>query len=504
MPPATRTRRSSSNGQRHSSQNNKNNNTSSTTSIVQLQSSSRGSTIITRTTTTTTTTENDNNANNRKRNSTATTTAATNAVNNQKKKKKKKAATVTTTRTTTNSEEGNIEIGSCSYSTTTSDDDDTGRTNSTNNLQQQPSRRRSARGNSCLAELARDIVEHCKRVVFITGAGVSVASGVRPFRGQSGVWNETLWTQSTREAFRRNPLDWYNTFWLPCFMNDYTSIKPNPAHDAIECLLRRYPYHVKMITQNVDGLFSKPAPNSYNNNTIEAHGRLGLFKCIPTADSESDIDYSDSDDDEEVRPVHLGHRRKWRDSSRSIKCPYRQKQSLTADQIEPTSIRQSLKHGRRPLSEPPTCPSCGNIVEPQALLFDEGYHSHDYYEFIRMEEWLRDAEVIVFVGTSFAVRLPEATLEHARSTGKPVYNFNTYDMLEPSRTLNASNIRGKAEVTLPLLLQEVDDLQSKLDHPDPSTTTTTTTTMASSSSSSEVTRPPRLRRSSRKRRAKFP
>jgi NAD-dependent deacetylase len=340
-------------------------------------------------------------------------------------------------------------------------------------------RRRSSRGNSSLFHLAQAIVEHQKQVLFITGAGISVASGIRPFRGPAGVWTHHIWTNSTREAFRRDPLEWYNDFWLPCLGTlQRANVKPNAGHDVLEVLLHRFPFNLRMITQNVDGLHP-PGPR-----TIEAHGRLGLFKCIPDQDSDTDSD-SDTDDD---RLVHLGHRRKHAQSRRS-KCPFRQQQSLTVDQIEPPVTRQYLKEGTRPLAESPYCPVCRNIVAPQALLFDEGYHSHDFYEFRKMEDWLSVAEVIVFVGTSFVVRLPEVTLEHARSLGIPVYNFNTSDMLEPSATLNANNIRGPAEVTLPLLLREVDELQQALDHPDPVR-----------SNMSRGDKPPRLRRSSRRSR----
>jgi NAD-dependent deacetylase len=341
------------------------------------------------------------------------------------------------------------------------------------------SRRRSSRGNSSLYHLAQAIVEHQKNVVFITGAGISVASGIRPFRGPTGVWTHHIWTNSTREAFRRDPLVWYNDFWLPCLGTlQRGSIRPNAGHEALEVLLRRFPFTLKLITQNVDGLH----PNG--SRTIEAHGRLGLFKCMPEEDSDTD---SDSDTDDE-RPIHLGHRRKHAQSRRN-KCPFRQQQSLTVDQIEPPTVRQSLREGKRSLPETPCCPVCGNFVAPQALLFDEGYHSHDFYEFRKMEDWLSKAEVVVFVGTSFAVRLPEVTLEHCRSAGIPVYNFNTSDMLGPSATLNANNIRGPAEATLPLLLQEVDELQQTLDHPEP---------MRPNIAAGG--KPPRLRRSSRRSR----
>ncbi|KAL3913202.1 MAG: hypothetical protein SGILL_006583 [Bacillariaceae sp.] len=360
---------------------------------------------------------------------------------------------------------------------------DSSTVSSSSSSQETNGRRRSSRGNSSLNQLARAIVEHQKHVLFITGAGLSVASGIRPFRGAGGVWTHHIWNNSTRAAFRSDPLEWYNDFWLPCLGDMPKHARPNAGHQALEILMQRFPFNLKMITQNVDGLHPP------GNRTIEAHGRLGLFKCIPEEDSDTDSD-DDTDDD---RLVHLGHRRKHgqrKHCRRENKCPYRRQQSLTVDQIEPPPVREPLRAGKGPLPEPPHCPVCGNDLLPQALLFDEGYHSHDFYQFQKMEEWLASAEVIVFVGTSFAVRLPEVTLEHARSAGIPVFNFNTNDMLPPTLTLNANNIRGAAEVTLPMLLREVEQLQQTLDHPEP---VTGDRIVAGG-------KPPRLRRSSRRKR----
>ena len=346
--------------------------------------------------------------------------------------------------------------------------------------------------------------------MFITGAGVSVASGVRPFRGSSGVWTQVIWSTATREAFRKDPLKWYNAFWVPMFLQtslpppdhnrqrtqyeeesnaDYefpvTALlrpdpQPNAGHLALVELMNDYP-NIQMITQNVDGLHP---PSS---RLIEAHGRVGLYKCLPTEDSDTD---SDSDDDDE-REVHLGHRRKRRTAA-SL-CPYQQAMSLTGTQLEPPATRDALLKASEPatstiassdastgnaaatptsepcaplpqkrilLEQAPKCPSCGNCVAPQALLFDEGYHNHDFYQFRLMEEWIAKAEVIVFVGTSFAgVSLTEVALEHAREKELPVYNFNTRDFLESTFRLNAENVSGPSEETLPQLLEACRDLK---------------------------------------------
>jgi NAD-dependent SIR2 family protein deacetylase len=253
-------------------------------------------------------------------------------------------------------------------------------------------------------------------------------------------------------------LEWYNDFWLPC-LSLPENAKPNQAHGALSELLTHYPETLRMITQNVDGLH----PPSQQ--MIEAHGRLGLFKCMPSDDSDTD---SDSDDDDD-RLVHLGHRRKQRLAMKKQACPYQQNESLTVDQVEPFKVRKIMQIGDGRLTEAPKCPSCRNYLAPQALLFDEGYHSHDFYQFQRMEEWLAEAEVIVFVGTSFAVRLPEIALEHARAEAIPVYNFNTQDMLDSTVRLNATNVTGPSEETLPLLLQACQELQARLGNDTPGT-----------------------------------
>lgn len=241
-----------------------------------------------------------------------------------------------------------------------------------------PLRRRKSSRISSMDNLAKNIVEN-QKVVFITGAGISVASGVRPFRGTSGVWTQFIWSTATREALRKDPLKWYNSFWLDC-MPLPKDVHPNQAHGALAELLALYP-NMKCITQNVDGLHDISTDCSQQ--IIEAHGRVGLYKCLPAEDSDTDSD----DDDDDDRLVHLGHRRKRRIAMKNSSiCQYQQFASLNVDQVEPKNVRQVLQSGSGQLEEAPRCPSCRNVLAPQALLFDEGYHSHDYYQFQKMEE----------------------------------------------------------------------------------------------------------------------
>lgn len=202
---------------------------------------------------------------------------------------------------------------------------------------------------------------------------------------------------------------------------------------------------------------------------VEAHGRLGLYRCLPDVDSdtESENDDNDHDNGDGDRPVQLGSRRKAANQRLSQDgvdtCPFQYQESLQEKDIEPDRVRSAIRkcrahtanlsnraHGYLP--SPPRCSHCNNIVVPQALLFDEGYHSHSFYQFSKVEDWLTNVDILVFVGTSFAVQLAQTALDVARDRHLPVYNFNTSDLLIAGPRLNATNIVGPAAVTLSQLL----------------------------------------------------
>jgi len=375
--------------------------------------------------------------------------------------------------------------------------------------------RRSRRGISSIDDLAKHICKSGRDgpVVFITGAGLSAACGIRTFRSGGGMkrkrkskkkkrfnegedceiaasksknestalWEEVVWNKATREAFRKNPTSWYNDFWLKYFPGDYSIYKPSHGHEAIaqiasmsDCVDNKNKIDVKVITQNVDGLHSRTCCEwDYKSRLIEAHGKVGLYKCIPEEDSDTDSE-SDIDDD---RPVKLGSRRKALlyekestarlDQDKKLSpstCVYEFSKSLQSSEILPMSAREILMRKKGEIDEsstpltlekPLVCPGCKkrNCVIPNALLFDEGYHSHSHYNFQRAEEWIANASALIFVGTSFAVTITNVALDFAREKQVPVYNFNLFDRLEPTCRLQVENIMGPADDTLTSLLE---------------------------------------------------
>ena len=106
-----------------------------------------------------------------------------------------------------------------------------------------------------------------KKIVVLTGAGVSAESGVSTFRDSDGLWeNHRVEDVATLEGWyrdRKMVLDFYNErrAQLP-------KVKPNAAHIAIASLEKDY--DVQVITQNVDNLHERAG----STRIIHLHGEL--------------------------------------------------------------------------------------------------------------------------------------------------------------------------------------------------------------------------------------
>lgn len=106
-----------------------------------------------------------------------------------------------------------------------------------------------------LQEAAR-LVRTCERVVWLTGAGLSVASGLAPYRkSKDAVWSRFITDWGTLERFQESPADWWREFWLKAHADlaGGREVRPNAGHDAITGMVRHHPEHL-VVTQNIDGL----------------------------------------------------------------------------------------------------------------------------------------------------------------------------------------------------------------------------------------------------------
>lgn len=106
-----------------------------------------------------------------------------------------------------------------------------------------------------------------KKIVVLTGAGVSAESGIKTFRDSDGLWEgHDVLEVATPQGYANNPtlvLNFYNQRRKQLF-----KVTPNDAHKAL-VQLEEY-YDVTIITQNVDDLHERAG----NSNVIHLHGEL--------------------------------------------------------------------------------------------------------------------------------------------------------------------------------------------------------------------------------------
>ena len=121
-------------------------------------------------------------------------------------------------------------------------------------------------------EVIEDQIKKFKKIVFVTGAGISQESGIPTFRGKEGLWrNHDAMKLATIDAFYDNPKlvwEWYNERRMNIFQ-----AKPNPGHLAI-AELEKYT-EVVILTQNIDGLHQKAGSSK----VLELHGSIVKIKC---------------------------------------------------------------------------------------------------------------------------------------------------------------------------------------------------------------------------------
>ncbi|AOW19681.1 SIR2 family NAD-dependent protein deacylase [Urechidicola croceus] len=108
---------------------------------------------------------------------------------------------------------------------------------------------------------------HKKRIVVLTGAGISAESGIKTFRDSNGLWEgHNIQDVATPQGWYKNPelvLDFYNQR-----RKQLLQVKPNDAHLLLSKLEEKY--DVNIITQNVDDLHER----SGSTKVTHLHGEL--------------------------------------------------------------------------------------------------------------------------------------------------------------------------------------------------------------------------------------
>lgn len=236
---------------------------------------------------------------------------------------------------------------------------------------------------------AADLLRDARRLVVLTGAGVSTESGVPDFRGSSGIWTKFDPRDFEYDRFVRDPAGFWTLRKRLMEALDLANVRPNPAHAAIAkaSLSPRFLGHV---TQNIDGLFQEAG---HAENLIEAHGSARKVRCI--------------------------------------------------------ACMRFFSYERADLSRiPPPCPECGGVLKPGTILFGERLHEPDVR---RAQAWAESADAMLVVGTSLTVHPTAALPAAAQATGARLVlvNESPTDYDETADAL----VRAKAGEALPRILE---------------------------------------------------
>lgn len=207
-------------------------------------------------------------------------------------------------------------------------------------------------------------VENYKKIVFLTGAGISKASGLATYRGEGGIWmSEQVEEVGTAEAIKADPLKVWRRYLE--FHRKAVEAEPNAAHRAIASLQKRLSEDcwVCVLTQNVDGLHLAAGTES----VVEAHGSLRRLRC-------------------------------------------------TECDAKPWEIREELT------SEPPPCNQCGAPARFDVVLFNEPV---DPMLGLKALAFLGDCELYIAVGTSGLVAPASQFIVLADEAGARTVCINT-------------------------------------------------------------------------------
>jgi len=245
-----------------------------------------------------------------------------------------------------------------------------------------------------LRDVAREIVRRGGAAA-LTGAGISVESGIPDFRSAQGIWARyDPMRYATIEAFLADPPEvWRFLLELGDLLK---GSRPNAAHGALAAL-ERAGRLAGVATQNVDGLHQAAGSSM----VLELHGTPTRFRCA--------------------------------------RCGVLAQESA---EVVTRSVRAGL---------PPRCHECGGPVKPDVILFGEALPLHAMRD---AEALVRASPVLLVVGTSATVWPVAGLPDAARRAGALVVEVNK-ERTELTGDTAQVSLLGAAGVTLPALAEAV-------------------------------------------------
>ncbi len=205
------------------------------------------------------------------------------------------------------------------------------------------------------------LIKDSSRTIAFTGAGISVESGIPPFRGENGLWNKYDPSTFDISYFLQYPEKSWEVM-RDIFYDVFGKVKPNTAHYTLAEMEERNLLH-GIITQNVDNLHSDAGSKT----VYEFHGALRKLQCM--------------------------------------KC------SGTI-RVEDADLNKL----------PPFCRKCGGVLKPAAVFFGESIPAHAHSRSFKEAE---RADVFILIGTTGEVAPANMIPRMAKQYGAKIIEINT-------------------------------------------------------------------------------
>jgi NAD-dependent deacetylase len=240
---------------------------------------------------------------------------------------------------------------------------------------------------------ARSLIDSARRIVVLTGAGISTDSGIPDFRGPQGLWtkNPKAERTSSLQHYLSDPevrqIAWQNRLHSPAW-----DAQPNAGHRAIVDLERSGRVHT-LVTQNIDELHQRAG--SSPERVVEIHGTMRRAVC-------------------------------W---SCGVEGP-----------MQPFLDR--VRAGEAD----PSCPACGGIVKSATISFGQQLVEADL---VRAMEAAAECDLLLAVGSTLAVYPVARMVPSAVTVGAPVIVVNGSPTEQDDRATVV--LRGQIGEILPAL-----------------------------------------------------
>ena len=210
-------------------------------------------------------------------------------------------------------------------------------------------------------ERAAKIVSGAKRVIAFTGAGISVESGIPPFRGENGLWNKYDPATFDISYFRQYPGPSWEVM-RDIFYELFGKVKPNTAHYILAEMEEKKLIN-GVITQNVDSLHQDAGSRTIH----EFHGALRKLICLG-----------------------CGH-------------------TVKVEKVDLSIL-------------PPRCEKCRGVLKPNAVFFGESIPGHAHRAAFAEAD---KADVFIIIGTTGEVAPANMIPRLAREKGAKIIEINT-------------------------------------------------------------------------------